>query len=172
MKTTTIGVFKNKIDAESAIAELRNVNILESDISYVYTSTEGKTVTQDGSGDVVTGAASGATTGAVLGTIVGLVVANGILPGIGTLFVAGPIAAALGLAGGVATTAAGAMTGAMAGGFVGALVSMGVDETEAKIYEEKIRGGGILISVQSDTVTIVRNIFSKYEAQEIREYSK
>lgn len=172
MKTTTIGVFKNRLDAESAIAELRNIDIDEADISYVYTSVEGKTVTHDGSGDVVAGAASGATTGAVLGAIVGLVVANGILPGIGTLFVAGPIAGALGLAGGVATTAAGAMTGAMAGGFVGALMSMGVDEAEAKIYEERIKNGEILISAQSDETTVVRDIFNKYGAQEIREYSK
>lgn len=172
MDTTIIGVFNDREDAESAIQELRDIDIPEENISYVYTSAEGKKVTKSGSGDVVSGAAGGATAGAVLGAIAGLVVANGVLPGLGTLFVAGPVAAALGLTGAAATTAAGAITGAVAGGLVGALVSLGVSEDEAKIYEERVKKGGILVTAQSDEPEVVRDIFNKYNAEEIREYTK
>jgi beta-phosphoglucomutase-like phosphatase (HAD superfamily) len=56
------------------------------------------------------------------------------------LIVAGPIMAAL----------AGAGAGAAAGGLTGALIGMGMPEYEAKQYEEKMKGGNILISVHTE----------------------
>ncbi|MES2213941.1 MAG: hypothetical protein V4465_00915 [Patescibacteria group bacterium] len=172
METTTVGVFKDRMDAESAINELRTFGLADADISYVYNS-EGAVVTEDGGGShVADKAASGATTGAVLGAIAGLVVANGILPGLGTLFVAGPLAGALGLTGAAATTAAGAMTGLVAGGLVGALAGLGVSSEDAVIYEERVKRGGILVTAMSMNPTGVMDIFKKYHAEEIREYKK
>lgn len=171
MEKIIIGVFEDKDRAESAITDLRELDINESDISYIYSS-EGTTVTEDGGGHKAgEGAATGATTGAVVGGVAGLVVAAGILPGLGALFVAGPLATALGLTGGAATTVAGAMTGAAAGGLVGALVGLGVKEDEAKIYEEKVKLGGVLVSAKTSSPEIARKIFDQYEAEEIREYS-
>ncbi len=40
--------------------------------------------------------------------------------------------------------------GAAAGGFVGALVGMGIPEYEAKRYEDRVKDGGILVSVHCD----------------------
>lgn len=173
MQTTTIGVFGSRTNAETAIKELRDWGIADADISYIYISNEGETVKEDGAGDkMAAGAATGVTTGAVVGALAGLAVANGILPGLGTLFVAGPLAAALGLTGAAATTAAGAMTGAAAGGIVGALGGLGVSSDEAKIYEERIRSGGILVTATSTDPAAVRDVYNKNGAEEIREYPR
>lgn len=171
METTTVAIFKDRMDAEAAINELRTFGIADADISYVYSS-DGHVVHADGGGSVGESAASGATTGAILGAIAGLVVANGVLPGLGTLFVAGPLAAALGLTGAAATTAAGAMTGLVAGGLVGALAGLGVSKEDATIYEERVKRGGILLTARSMNAAGVMDIFKKYNAEEIREYKK
>jgi hypothetical protein len=170
MERTIVGIFSSRDHAEMAINDLRTLGIADADISYVYSS-DGQTVTEDGGGTHAgAGAASGATTGAVLGAIAGLAVANGILPGLGSLFVAGPLAAALGLTGAAATTAAGAITGAAAGGLVGGLVGLGVKEDEAKVYEEKVRLGGILVTARTNDPIGAREIFSRHGADEINEY--
>lgn len=166
-----IGIFADRDHAEMAINDLRTLGIHDTDISYVYSS-DGQTVTEDGGGNKAgTGAAAGATTGAVVGALAGLAVANGILPGLGTLFVAGPLAGALGLTGAVATTAAGAATGAAAGGIIGALAGLGVKEDEARIYEERVKLGGILVTASTDSPAAAREIFVKHGADEIREYN-
>ncbi len=172
MLETTIGIFDVRSDAESAIAELRGLGVLDSDISYIYTSPESNevVVTKAGHSAVGSRAAGGATTGAVLGAIAGFAVANGLLPGFGTLFVAGPLATALGLTGAVATTAAGAMTGLAAGGLLGALTGIGVKPDEALIYEERVKRGGILVTARSTVSDAVRDTFKKFGASEIRQY--
>ena len=59
-----------------------------------------------------------------------------------TAFIAaGPIMAAL----------AGVGVGGATGGITGALVGMGIPEYEAKRYEGRIKEGGILLSVHSDS---------------------
>ncbi len=172
MEKTIVGVFDNRHHAEEAITELRSIGIADTDISYIYVS-DGKTITEDGSGtEAGEGAAKGATTGAVIGALAGLAVANGILPGLGSLFVAGPLAAALGLTGAAATTAAGALTGAAAGGLVGALVGLGVSDEDAHIYEERVKRGGVLVTARSMNGAAVKEVFSKHGADEMREYSK
>lgn len=172
METTTIGVFKDRNDAEGAINELRAFGLADTDISYVYSSPESHEVEIEEGADVGDKAATGATTGAILGAIAGLVVANGVLPGLGTLFVAGPIATALGLTGAAATTAAGAMTGLVAGGLVGALGALGVNASDAAMYEERVKRGGILVTARSMNPSGVKDVFMKYGAEEMREYKK
>jgi hypothetical protein len=83
------------------------------------------------------GGAIGGTVGAVLAAIVGIGTAIAI-PGLG-LVVAGPIAAAL----------AGAGAGATTGGLIGLLVGTGIPEHRAKVYETGVRGGGILLGVET-----------------------
>lgn len=171
MDTTTIGIFEARSSAESAISELRALGIADTDISYIYTVDEDGDVVEGGN-KAGAGAAGGATTGAVLGAIAGLAIANGLLPGFGSLLVAGPLAGALGLTGAVATTAAGAMTGLAAGGLIGALAGLGVKDEEARIYEERVKRGGILVTAKSLNPKAVRDVFEKYGAAEIREYAR
>lgn len=168
---TIVGVFGSRDKVEATITDLRGIGIADSDISYVYSSDGQKVTTHSAGSHAGSTAAGGVATGAVLGALAGLAVANGILPGLGTLFVAGPLAAALGLTGVAATTAAGAMTGAAAGGLVGALVGLGVHEDTAKVYEERVRLGGILVTVQTDSPIEAREIFVRHGADEINEYA-
>jgi len=172
MHNVTIGVFKDRASAERAIGGLEEIGVNLTDVSYVFADSRGNPTVTDTEGhasSTAKGAASGAGTGAVIGALAGLVVANGILPGLGTLFVAGPLAAALGFTGAAATTAAGALTGAAAGGLIGALSGLGVSASDAKIYEERVKKGGILVTAISSN-PVVKNVFDENGAEEIREY--
>ena len=91
------------------------------------------------------------------------------LPGIGTLLVAGPLAAALGLTGVAATTVAGAMTGLAAGGIVGALANIGVSEEDAKLYEDLVRSGNVLVVARSGAVS-AREVFVNHGEKQIGTY--
>jgi len=60
---------------------------------------------------------------------------------LGPFIAAGPIMAAL----------AGAGVGGTVGGIAGALAGMGIPEYEAKRYEGRVKDGGILLSVHSNS---------------------
>ena len=167
---TVVGIFKDTDSAEKALAEIREAGISDSDISYAYT-TQNKIVIEEGDGTKAgQGAAEGAGTGAIIGGLAGLAVANGILPGLGTLFVAGPLAAALGLTGAAATTAAGALSGAAAGGLVGALVGLGMTNTQASIYDKRIKSGEVLVAAKTANPTLIKDVFQKHGVEEINEF--
>lgn len=83
------------------------------------------------------GGATGIGVGAVLGGL--LAAATSIaIPGIG-LIVAGPLAGAI----------AGAGAGGAAGTLIGALIGAGIPEERAKVYDEGIRGGGIVLGTRA-----------------------
>lgn len=84
------------------------------------------------------GAGVGAAVGGGLGALLAGLAAAGViaLPGIG-LIALGPIAAAL----------AGGAAGAVGGGLIGALIGAGIPEERAKLYEEGIREGNIVMGV-------------------------
>jgi hypothetical protein len=82
------------------------------------------------------------------------------IPGLGPFIAAGPIMAAL----------SGGAIGALGGGLTGALVGLGIPEYEAKRYEGKVKEGGILISVHSDSndeTKQAKNIFKESGAHDI-----
>jgi len=170
MTNLTLGVYESHASAETAIKELIAFGVSQSDISYIYTDSEGDMTDGQTGEKVGSGAAVGATTGAIIGGIAGLVVANGILPGLGSLFVAGPLATALGMTGAVATTVAGAATGAAAGGLIGALTQLGVDDTDASLYEALVRKGDVLVVTRTDILG-TKEVFERTEAHEVREYT-
>jgi hypothetical protein len=63
-----------------------------------------------------------------------------------------------------------AFAGSAAGGAVGVLVGVGIPEDEAKLYEERLKKGGILVSVHADSreeADRARNIFQQTEASDI-----
>ena len=108
------------------------------------------------------GATVGASTGGVVGGTIGLLAGIGALaiPGLGPFIAAGPIMAAL----------SGGAIGAGVGGLTGALVGLGIPEYEAKRYEGKVKAGGILISVHSesnDETNRAKNIFKEEGAHDI-----
>jgi hypothetical protein len=173
MAQTLLGIFDDREHAEMAIHDLEESGLNPKDVSVVMKDKEEAESLSDSTGsNVAQGAVSGATTGGVIGGLAGLLVGIGAIavPGIGALLIGGPLAAALGLSGAAATTASGAMTGALAGGVVGALVGLGVPEEEAKVYEERIKSGGILIAVPTNEAMEgpAKDIFEKHGADEIK----
>jgi uncharacterized membrane protein len=92
------------------------------------------------------------------------------IPGIGAVLIGGPLAAALGLTGAAATTVSGATTGALAGGLIGALTGLGVSDSDAKVYEESIKSGGVLVAVpaQHTDTADATTVLEKHGAQQVR----
>lgn len=84
-------------------------------------------------GSLGKGLAVGGGIGAVAGGLSAL-----LIPGVGPLIV-----------GALASTFAGAGLGASAGGFMGALMSAGVDESDARLFESALRHGGVVLTLQT-----------------------
>jgi hypothetical protein len=108
------------------------------------------------------GATAGVSSGGLIGAGLGLVAGLGALtiPGIGPLVAAGPLLSAL----------SGAAVGAALGGIAGALVGLGIPEFEAKLYEGKVKAGGILLAVHCrdvDQGNRVKEIFHELGAHDI-----
>ncbi len=177
MTRMLLGIFSNRSDADNAVNELRSNGFDPKNISIIMRGEKDNVVVNDGNNNslganIIQGAASGATTGGVIGGIAGLLVGIGAIavPGIGALLIGGPLAAALGLTGAAATTVSGAVTGLLAGGLVGGLMGIGLPENEARLYEERLREGGILVAAVTDheTEDEARDILEENNADQIR----
>jgi len=149
--------------ADSIVDRLRTAGFSSNDISVLFPD---KSTTREFAHTKNTkapeGTATGAGTGGALGGALGWLVGIGALaiPGVGPFIAAGPIMAALG----------GAAVGAAVGGIAGGLIGLGIPEFEAKRYEGRIREGGILLSVHtesSDEVKKAREIFENAGAKDI-----
>ena len=137
------GIYPTRTSVESAITALHSAGYRATDISILMPENVGNNdLKHEKNSNSPEGAATGAVSGAVLGGALGWLAGIGALaiPGLGPLIAAGPIMAAL----------AGLGAGGALGGFTGALVGLGIPEYEAKRYEGRVRGGGILLSVQCD----------------------
>ncbi len=173
MAKMVLGVFSSRPSAESAISDLEAAGYNPKDISILMQdSGEAQSMADDTGANVAEGAASGATTGGVIGAIAGLLVGIGAIavPGVGALLIGGPLAAALGLTGAAASTVSGAATGALAGGLIGALTGLGVPEEDARVYEERIKSGGILVAVPTVTGTSAdaAEILTQHDADQVK----
>jgi len=137
-------VFDSRDEAQRAIAELRASGIQESAISVVGHRGEESTGDDDDDGVNKSGAAKGALAGLGIGGLLG--VAALAIPGVGPLAAAGAIAASA-----IPEAAAiGAAVGATAGGLTGLLAKHGVDDEDARYYEDRINQGGIFVSVDAE----------------------
>src|SRR5437016_9568219 len=142
--TSVFGIYRDRQRAEEAVDALRSAGFRNSDVSVLLPDNVG---TKDFAHEKTTKAPEGTTTGGVsggvLGGALGWLAGIGALaiPGVGPFIAAGPIMAAL----------AGVGVGGAVGGLTGALVGMGIPEYEAKRYEGRVKEGGILLSVHSDS---------------------
>ncbi|MFO1520024.1 MAG: hypothetical protein U1F57_10235 [bacterium] len=143
MKKAVYCIVPSVEKAEIIVNDLKSAHFTLNDISVLFPD---KTGTRDFAHEKHTkapeGAATGVGTGGAIGGALGWLAGIGSLaiPGIGPFIAAGPIMAAL----------SGAAVGAAVGGFIGTLIGLGIPEYEAKLYEGKIKEGGILISVHTD----------------------
>lgn len=138
MGSVVLGVFDTRDQAEEAALELRGKGF-HKDISIVARDEEKGDIqeTQMGGGEQEGDTAiEGITTGGALGGLAGLAAGAGalVIPGIGPLVALGPIA--------------GLISGAATGGLAGGLIDWGIPETEGRHYEEDVKQGKILVTVQ------------------------
>jgi hypothetical protein len=164
MKTAVYCIASDSTHAEQIVQSLKNANFSSNEISVLFPDKGGtRDFAHEQNTKMPEGAATGGIAGMGAGAILGWLAGIGTLaiPGVGPLIAAGPIMAALG----------GAAIGGAAGGIVGGLVGMGIPEYEAKLYEGKIRGGNVLISVHtenSEQVSIAKKIFEDGNAVDIK----
>jgi hypothetical protein len=163
MKRSALCLVDTEAQADAIVGQLRGTGFSDNDISVLFPD---KDSTRDFAHKKATkmpeGATVGASTGGVVGGTIGLLAGIGALaiPGLGPFIAAGPIMAAL----------SGGAIGAGVGGLTGALVGLGIPEYEAKRYEGKVKEGGILISVHSesnDETSRAKDIFKEEGAHDI-----
>lgn len=151
------GIYRNRVEAEKAVAALKAAGFLSTDISVLLSDKE--TVR---SNESIEGAAAGAGTGALIGGTLGLLAGIGALaiPGMGPFIAAGPIMGAL----------AGLGVGGAVGGISGALIGLGIPEYEAKQFENHVSRGRVLLSVHTDFsewTTIAEEVLEQTGAEDI-----
>lgn len=164
MATAIYCIAKSAEQADRIFSSLRNTAaIREQDISVLFPDNKGtKEFAHEHNTKAPEGAVTGAGAGGVTGGVLGLLAGIGALaiPGVGPLIAAGPIMAAL----------SGVAVGAAIGGVAGALIGMGIPEFEAKRYEDRIKGGNILMAVHSESTegtSKVKAIFKAEGAEDI-----
>jgi hypothetical protein len=161
--TAVFGIYPTYADVEGGVEALKEAGFRNTDISVLLPENVGtKDFAHQKNTKAPEGAATGGGAGALLGGALGWLVGIGALaiPGVGPFIAAGPIMAAL----------AGIGVGTAVGGLTGALIGMGIPEYEAKRYEGRIRQGGILLSVHSDSgewTKKAKNILETTGAQDI-----
>jgi hypothetical protein len=142
--TAVFGIYKDGTAAERAVDSLVAAGFPNSDISVLLPDTQSsKEFAHEKNTKAPEGTTTGVLSGGAVGGTLGLLAGIGALaiPGVGPFIAAGPIMGAL----------AGLGVGGAVGGLVGALVGMGIPEYEAKRYEGRIKGGGVLLSVHCDS---------------------
>jgi hypothetical protein len=155
-KKAVLGIFDTHEQVQLAVAQFRNVGFTDDDMSVLFPD---KKSTRDFAHEQGTkapeGAIAGVGAGGAVGGTLGLLAGIGVLaiPGLGPFIAAGPILAAL----------SGMAAGATVGGITGALIGMGIPEIEAKQYEEKVKGGNILMSVHVDDLEQRKNAKRVFE---------
>lgn len=151
MSKWVTGLFSSRTAADRAVSAILRAGYKREDVSMLMTDAARRAHFAPGPTEVPTGdekghkvaegAGVGGAVGGTVGAIAAAIAAIGttlVIPGIG-LVVAGPLAAAL----------AGAGAGGAAGTLIGALAGAGIPEDRAKVYEEGLKRGCILVGVQS-----------------------
>ncbi|MGI8468196.1 MAG: CsbD family protein [Pyrinomonadaceae bacterium] len=143
------GMFRDRDSAEKAYNSTLSRGYTKDDVNLLMSDDTRKKYFNDETADTelgskaLEGAGTGGAIGGTLGAIIAGIAAIGtsvLIPGLG-LIVAGPLAAAL----------AGAGAGGLTGGLVGALIGSGIPEERAKVYDEGVRNGGIVMGVNPRT---------------------
>jgi len=144
-RMVTLGVYSSREAVEDALREFDLAGFAQTDMSVVLPDSN-ETQQADRDIDVkakkpkaawVVGAGVGDTPSGSLGSFTAFTDLT--VPGLGTFLVAGPLIGIL--AGGAANDA------------IGALVGVGIPEHEAKRYAERLKRGGVLVSIHVDSIS-------------------
>lgn len=162
MSKIITATFKTKDAAFAALTQLETIGVTDEQVGMIVSDeTRGKSFNIDTNTKADKGAAAGATFGGIVGAVVAAVAGAGAIaiPGL-NLVVAGTLISGL----------AGLGAGAATGGLVGALVGAGIPEHEAKLYEDEIKNGSILIAVDvkdSDKKDKIEDILKRTDAHNL-----
>lgn len=159
MSNLISATFKTRQAAQDVLNELETAGVKEEQISVIVTDeTRGNSFNIDTQTMTDEGTLVGAAAGGLMGAFVGaLATASSIaIPGLNLV-----------VAGSVVSIMAGIGAGTTAGGLVGALAGAGIPEHKARIYEDEIKDGGILLVVQpedKDQAKEIENILERQDA--------
>ncbi|HET8632323.1 MAG TPA: general stress protein [Thermomicrobiales bacterium] len=162
---TVVGAFDGPNHAEQAHNGLQAAGFAPEQVSVVAKDARDTRQLAEHSDMVAEDAGTGAVAGGLLGGLGGFLVgiSSLVIPGIGPIVGAGILAATL----------VGAGVGAAVGGLVGALVGMGVPEEHARGYEEHVRRGRVLMTVQAADAAQAeraRALFAEHGGADVRAY--
>jgi len=148
-KSTIVGVFSDRMQADRAVDELRRAGFRDDQIGVAMRYDAGNDVAGDATTAGVTdadesragtGTITGILGGLGLGALAGLGVLSGVIPVIGPAIAGGTLGIVL----------SNAAVGAGVGGLVGALVGAGVPEDEAQYYHNEFEAGRTIVTVQAE----------------------
>jgi hypothetical protein len=169
-----LALFPNTAAVNTAIDNLRTLGFTDEVMSVVTTKDAISNEELNIDNDSVAGIKEGAKMGGAIGGLLGLLAGIGAItiPGFGVLLISGPLATALGLSSVAGATAGGAITGALAGGLLATFKELGIDETQAKLYEEKVKSGFILlgVAVESDRVSEIESVLRQSGAEDVKSF--
>jgi hypothetical protein len=136
---TVFSVFPDREDAAAAIRALQRAGFADDGIGVALRDrNEQNEFVSDTGTEAADGAATGAVSGGVIGGLVGLL-GSLLVPGLGPIVVGGVLA----------STLTGAAAGAATGGIIGGLIGAGATEQEAGYFDERIRSGDVLVTVDA-----------------------
>ncbi len=162
-KSTVVGVFEDRQQADRAIDELRRVGFRDDQIGVAMRYDEGEFDVEDSADSTDesragTGALTGALAGLGFGALAGLGVLSGVIPIVGPAIAAGTLGIIL----------SNAAAGAGIGGLVGVLAGAGIPEDEAHYYQGEFEAGRTIVTVQADgRADEARTILSQYQAYDM-----
>jgi hypothetical protein len=136
---TVVGLFPRRHDAEAAIRDLKAAGFRDDQVGLALQDKEqqGDLLESTGAKEAQ-GAAAGAVSGGLVGGLIGLL-GSLLVPGVGPIVVGGVLA----------STLTGVGIGAATGGVIGALMGLGVPENDARHFDQGLRLGSTLVTVDA-----------------------
>lgn len=144
---TVSAVFKEQEQVDKVIRRLLDRNVSRDHISVMGNNFQSETRISGfiSKKDVIFG---GLRSGAIFGSLFGSLL--GLLSGVGVLFIpfVGPIVAAGPIGGALLGAASGALAGSAGAGLASALVTLGMPEEKAAIYETRLKAGEFIVMAE------------------------
>jgi len=166
-KSTIVGVFDDRQQADRAVDELRRAGFRDDQIGVAMRYDAGSDAAGEATGSGTTaadesqagtGTIAGVLGGLGLGAAAGLGVLSGVIPVIGPAIAGGTLGIIL----------SNAAIGAGVGGLVGALVGAGIPEDEAQYYHGEFEAGRTIVTVQAEgRADDAMAIFRRYGAYDM-----
>jgi len=142
-RSTVVGVFEDRMQADKAVADLRKAGFRDDQIGVAMRHNaddfELDIDDADDGSEAGAGAATGALAGLGLGALAGMGVLAGMIPVIGPAIAGGTLGIIL----------SNAAAGAGIAGLVGALVGAGIPEHEATYYQGEFEAGRVVVTVHA-----------------------